>query len=142
MKKNKKNQTKRITTYVIVAVVLIAALYLISNNIAGLTDTTSDYDYSRQNNPEYYSLLPPMPDNFGEVQLMWDRGIIRDDPNIINSSYWKQPEWFPNYDKTFLPTLEMIAEGDKVNFKGEHCRHSRPVVHSQHQRYIFVCCRC
>ena len=58
MKKNKKNQTKRITTYVIVAVVLIAALYLISNNIAGLTDTTSDYDYSRQNNPEYYSLLP------------------------------------------------------------------------------------
>lgn len=114
MKKNK----KRIALYAIFAVALIAFLYLMNNPITGNIITganaTQEYDFSRAKNPDYYSLLPPMPSDFNVIQLMWKQGIIRDDPDRINSSYWKQPEWFPNYGETFLPTLKFVAESNRM----------------------------
>lgn len=103
--------------YVLIAVVLIAALYLINNPITGnviATNTTKEYDYSRSGNPDYYSLLPPMPSDFKVVKLMWQQGIIRDDPNRINDSYWKQPEWWPLYAENFLSTIKYVAESNRM----------------------------
>lgn len=102
--------------YIVIAVILIAALYYVNNPITGniITNTTAGSDYSRKNNPDYYSLLPPFPSDFYQVQLMWKQGIIRDDPNRINESYWKQPEWFPLYQESFLPTLSDIAKSNRI----------------------------
>lgn len=108
----KKNNKKRIILYAVAAVVLIAVLYLINNPITGNTISateTKKYDFSRAGNPDYYSLLPPKPADFDQIKLMFERGIIRDDPERINESYWMQPEWFPNYDK-FVSALEELAK--------------------------------
>ena len=114
MKKTNKN--RRIALYVIVAVILIAALYFINNPITGsvITNINEEYDFSRAKNPDYYSLLPPKPDDFDQIKLMWESGIIRDDPDRINSSYWKQPEWFPAYNENFLPALKSTAEEKRM----------------------------
>ncbi len=111
----KKNINKRVILYAVIAVVLIAGLYLLNNPsaITGSSVASTHFDLSR-NNPDYYSLLPPMPPDFITIQLMWSQGIIRDYPEIINESYWKQPEWFPLYNENFLPTLEMIAEENRM----------------------------
>jgi len=110
--KKLKKSNKRVILYIAVAAVLIASLYLINNPIMGniIGNPTSKYDFSRAANPDYYSLLPPKPSDFDEIKLMFERGIIRDNPERINESYWKQPEWFPNYEKTFLPILEDLIE--------------------------------
>lgn len=114
----KKNSKKRIALYAIIAVVLIAALYLMNNPITGNaitnTNTTTAYDFSRENNPDYYSLLPTMPSDFNQIKLMWTQQIIGDDPVRINSSYWEQPEWFPMYTESFLPTLQEIAKDNRL----------------------------
>jgi len=113
LKKNNKN--KRIALYIFAAVILVALLYFINNPITGNTIVNvTTIDYSRSGNPDFYSLLPPKPSDFNQIKLMWENGIIRDDPNRINESYWKQPEWFPKYEETFLPSLEsMIRMGDR-----------------------------
>lgn len=111
----KKDSRKRIALYAIVAVILIGALYLINNPITGnaITNTTGTYDFSRASDPDYYSLLPLMPSDFGQIQLMWKQGIIGDDPDRINASYWKQPEWFPLYTENFVGTLNYIADNNR-----------------------------
>lgn len=111
----KKSSKKRIALYAIVAVILIAAIYLINNSITGnaITSTNTGYDFSRAKNPDYYSLLPPVPFDFSQIKLMWQQGIIRDDPDRINASYWKQPEWFPLYSENFVGTLNFIAETNR-----------------------------
>ena len=113
MKKTNKN--RRIALYIIAAMILIGALYLINNPITGTfitdsSDTTSKIDYSREGNPDYYSLLPPKPADFDQIKLMWEKGIIRDIPERINESYWKQPEWWPNYRENFVPFLEDLVK--------------------------------
>lgn len=110
MKKN-----RRIFLYVILAVILIAALYLANNPITGSAITrTEEIDFSRETYPEYYRLLPLKPSDFSEIRLMYTTGIITDIPERINESYWKQPEWFPLYEETFLPTLKMIVEQHRI----------------------------
>lgn len=113
----KKNKYRKIALYIIVAAVLIAALYFINNLITANsivnTNTTKVYEFTRSAFPEYYSLLPPKPANFNEIQLMWQRGFIRDDPDIINASYWKQPEWFPRYPDGFVKVLDDLATSDR-----------------------------
>jgi hypothetical protein len=117
VKKLKKNSKKRIALYAIIAVVLIAALYTMNSStpITGNTvaNTTGKYDFSR-NNPDYYSLLPPKPADFDQIKTMLDTGIIRDFPDRINESYWKQPEWFPRYNEGFLATLNGIAATSRI----------------------------
>jgi len=115
LKKMKKN--RRIALYVIVAVFLIAVLYFANNPITGIffaDNTTREYKFSREEFPEYYSTLPPKPADFDQVRLMWETGIIRDIPERINISYWKQPEWFPEYEKTFVNALETIATSNRI----------------------------
>lgn len=104
----KKNSKKRIALYAIVAVVIIAALYYINNPITGnaISTSTKRVQFSRGANPDYYSLLLPKPADFDQIKLMFERGIIRDDPDRINESYWEQPEWFPRYAESFVPSLE------------------------------------
>ncbi len=101
----------------IVAIVIIGALYYASTagTITGSTIIeTKKYDYTRTGNPDYYSLLPPKPEDFNQVKLMWVNGIIRDVPERVNESYWKQPEWFPFYEENFVGPLEMLIEvGDR-----------------------------
>jgi hypothetical protein len=108
VKKLKKNSKKRVALYAIAAVVLIAALYLINRPISGnvIADQTNRVQFSREANPDYYSLLPPKPSDFDQIKLMFQTGIIRDNPERINESYWKQPEWFPRYAESFLPALD------------------------------------
>jgi hypothetical protein len=117
VKKLKKNSKRRIVLYAIVAVVLIAILYAINNptKITGnvVASTTGKYDFSR-NNPDYYSLLPPKPDDFDQIKTMLDTGIIRDFPDRINESYWKQPEWFPGYNQSFVAVLEDISNASRI----------------------------
>ncbi|NIM46962.1 MAG: hypothetical protein GTN40_02265 [Candidatus Aenigmarchaeota archaeon] len=117
MKKLKKrNKFRRTAIYIIIAVIALSALYYVSNyeeiKVTGSTiiGTKSKYDYSRTGNPEYYSLLPPKPADFDEIKYMWQIGIIRDNPERINESYWKQPEWFPQYTEGFVRTLENLLE--------------------------------
>ncbi len=113
----KKNNKKRIALYAIVAVVLIAILYAINRptTITGDTvaSTAGKYDFSR-NNPDYYSLLPPKPADFDQIKTMLDTGIIRDFPDRINESYWKQPEWFPRYNESFVGALEDIYKASRI----------------------------
>lgn len=112
---NRSSKNNKFILYGAAAVAIIAVLYL-----AGSMGTDAgnilqpEYDYSRGGNPEYYSLLPKMPDDFRQIQLMWEQGIIRDDPERINSSYWKQPEWFPLYSDNFVPTVEMIGRENRL----------------------------
>jgi len=116
VKKLKKNKNKRrIALYIIVAVALIAGLYFINNPITGgfVADNTT-IKFSREKNPEWYSLLPPKPADFDQVKLMWERGIIRDVPERINESYWKQPEWFPEYERSFVNILESLATSNRL----------------------------
>ncbi len=113
MKKTNKN--RRIAIYIVIAAVFIGLLYYASTQSeTGVTGSTiinaKEYDYSRAGNPEYYSLLPAKPADFDSIRLMWERGIIRDVPEKIDETYWKQPEWFPNYAKTFVPALEKLVE--------------------------------
>jgi len=111
----KKNKNNRFALYAIIAVVLISALYFANTAITGraITNTNSgEFDFSR-GNPDYYSLLPPKPADFSVIQLMWQKGIISDDAVRINSSYWKQPEWFPNYNN-FLLALESTAKDGRL----------------------------
>ena len=107
----KKDNKKRIVLYAIVAVVLIAVLYYINNPMTGnvIVNTNSTYKFTRSENPDWYSLLPPKPSNFDEIRIMWERGIIKDIPEIMNESYWKQPEWFPRYNEGFVGNLQAIA---------------------------------
>jgi len=111
-----KKNIKRVILYAVIAVILIAALYLINNPalITGSSLAQTEYDYSRANNPDYYSMLPPMPSDFKQIQSMWQLGIIRDDPERINESYWKQPEWFPMYNENFLPLLKTVFEEKRM----------------------------
>jgi hypothetical protein len=112
-KAKKTNKMNKAVVYGAAAIVIIAAIFLISNlNNSGVLETK--HDYSRGGNPDYYSLLPAMPEDFRQIQLMWDQGIIRDDPERINSSYWKQPEWFPLYSQNFVPTVNMIADQNRL----------------------------
>ena len=55
-----------------------------------------------------------MPSDFSQIQLLWQQEAIRDDPQRINSSYWKQPEWFPLFSQNFVPTLNMIADENRM----------------------------
>lgn len=111
MKKNKYNKKVIIA---MAAVVLTAALYIANGSITGNTiKDTSEYEFSREKNPEYYSLLPSVPSDFPSVQLMWQKGIISDDAVRINASYWKQPEWFPNY-ANFLLALQSTAKDKRL----------------------------
>ncbi|MHA1866311.1 MAG: hypothetical protein ACTSWZ_07385 [Candidatus Heimdallarchaeaceae archaeon] len=117
MKKSNKN--RRIILYVISAIIAIIALYYINYSdilITGstITNNVSKYDYSREGNPEYYSLLPPKPDDFDEIKLMLLRGIISDDIERINESYWKQPEWFPFYKESFLDPIEDTVRTNRI----------------------------
>ena len=113
----KKNKYRKIALYIIVAAVLIAALYFINNPITANsivnTNTTKVYEFARSAFPEYYSLLPPKPADFDEIQIMWQRGFIRDDPDRINASYWKQPEWFPRYPDGFVKVLDDLATSNR-----------------------------
>jgi hypothetical protein len=113
VKKLKKNKNSKVILYAAIAVVLIAALYLV-NNPGALSNQAKAVDFSRANNPEYYSLLPAKPSDFAQVQLMWQQGIIRDDPERMNASYWKQPEWFPLYSENFVPTIETIVRENRL----------------------------
>jgi len=109
----KKNRNKRIVLYIVAAVILIALMYFANNSITGnviVGNTTKKFDYSRAGNPDYYSLLPSVPTDFDQVKIMWEKGIIRDDPDRIDETYWKQPEWFPKYQESFVPTLENLVE--------------------------------
>jgi hypothetical protein len=107
----KTSNKKRFVLYIAAAIAVVAILFVVlySQSPAKIT-----YDFSRAANPEYYSLLPPMPSDFGQIQLLWQQGAIRDDPERINSSYWKQPEWFPLYTLNFVPTLKTIAEDERL----------------------------
>ncbi len=115
MKKN-----RRIALYIIVAVALIAVLYFANNPITGsfftgYSDKTIEpIKFSREDFPEYYSSLPPKPADFDQIRLMWERGIIRDIPERINESYWKQPEWFPDYKKSFVSVLEDLSTSNRI----------------------------
>jgi len=104
----KKNKIKRVALYAIAAVVIIAVLYYINSPMTGnvISTNTAKVQFSRQANPDYYSLLPPKPADFDQIKLMFERGIIRDDPDRINESYWMQPEWFPRYIESFVYSLE------------------------------------
>jgi len=97
-----------------VAAVAIALLYIANVSITGnAIKDISEYDYSREKNPEYYSLLPSVPSDFQAIQLMWQKGIISDDEVRINASYWKQPEWYPNY-ANFLLALQSTAKDKRL----------------------------
>jgi hypothetical protein len=111
----KKNiKTNKFILFGAAIVVLTAFLYLASNMKVDELISASNADYSRGGNPDYYSLLPKMPSDFSQIRLMWEQGIIRDDPDRINSSYWKQPEWFPLYSENFVSTVNMIADENRL----------------------------
>jgi len=119
-KLKKRSKLRKTALYILIAVIAIAALYYVSNyeeiGVTGSTiiETKPKYDYSRDGNPEYYSLLPPKTADFDQIKYMWERGIIRDDPERLNESYWKQPEWFPLYKETFVKSLEdLVAAGNR-----------------------------
>ncbi len=110
----KKNKNNRFALYAIIAVILILALYFANTAITGraITNTNSgEFDFSRDKNSDYYSLLPTKPADFSAIQIMWQRGIISDDTTRINASYWKQPEWFPNYNNFLLSLKSTATEG-------------------------------
>ena len=114
MKKNKKNNMRIILATV--AVVLVIALYLSSESITGsfIAKSNSTIKFSREENPEWYSLLPSKPSDFDQVKYMWEMGIIRDVEDRINISYWKQPEWFPRYEEGFVKVLEGLATSNRL----------------------------
>jgi hypothetical protein len=107
----KTEKRKRFVLYVAAAIAVVAILSAVFYS-QGPAKMNSDY--SRTTNPNYYSLLPPMPSDFAQVQLLWQQEAIRDDPERINSSYWKQPEWFPLYSQNFVTTLNMIADENRM----------------------------
>ncbi|NIO44406.1 MAG: hypothetical protein GTN36_02530 [Candidatus Aenigmarchaeota archaeon] len=116
----KKNKFRRTALYVIIAIIAISVLYYVDNyeefTVTGSTiiESKPKYDYSRSGNPEYYSLLPPKAADFDQIKYMWERGIIRDNPENVNESYWKQPEWLPLYKESFVDILEDLVEaGDR-----------------------------
>jgi hypothetical protein len=105
----KQVRNKRIFIY---AAIAIAALAIVGVSYMGAPAQSSEF--SRQTNPDYYSLLPPKPSDFDQMNLMFKTGVIRDNPERINQSYWMQPEWFPRYSEAFLPAVQKVYDEKSI----------------------------
>lgn len=61
-----------------------------------------------------FSKLPEMPNDFYQVRTMLLYNMLRFDPEKINESYWKQPEWFPNYKTLVVPLIQNAKENRRA----------------------------
>jgi hypothetical protein len=51
-----------------------------------------------------YCNRPVMPDNFGDIALLYKTNILNN-LSLINKDYWDQPEFFPNFKEQVVPVL-------------------------------------
>ncbi len=52
-----------------------------------------------------FSKLPPMPKDFYTVKLLVEKGIFTD-MKKIGEAYWKQPEFYPNFESQGVPLYQ------------------------------------
>ncbi len=56
-----------------------------------------------------YKELPPFPPDFYKIRTLVWAGMIKD-LSKIGEEYWKQPEWFPKFEKIGVPLLQNPPE--------------------------------
>jgi len=101
MKKKKKNLKERkivsaknkLLPLIGVGVVIVVSLLIIFTRAPKEREINGDICFTRECNPDYWSELPSMPDDFEARKSQYQYNIIPDDPNIFTEVYWKQPEW-------------------------------------------------
>jgi hypothetical protein len=106
MKKNRKGIYALI---IIAALIVIAGVALATPQITTYIIADNECDYPGKGiRPLYFDCemqntmfgqLPEMPEDFYEVRNLFLFKFVTFNEKILDERYWKQPEWFPNFEK-------------------------------------------
>ncbi len=105
------------------AIIAMQQVEIVSNIIAGGCDYTGKevrslyFDCDTQKT--MFSELPEMPEDFYATRNLFLYRFITFTEKILDEAYWKQPEWFPNFDKEggLLDSIKNYIEQSKTSGK-------------------------
>ncbi len=106
----KKNSRKgRYALIVIAALIVISGVALATPQITTYVIADNECDYPGKGvRPLYFDCetqktmfgqLPEMPEDFYTVRNVFLYKFVTFTDKVLNERYWKQPEWFPNFEK-------------------------------------------
>lgn len=128
MKKEDRRGRERRYALIVIAVVIVASVIaLAASQITTYITADNECDYPGEGvRPLYFDCemqktmfgqLPEMPEDFYAVRNLFLLKFVTFTDKILDERYWKQPEWFPNYEKAggALDAIKDYIEQSKVS---------------------------
>lgn len=105
----KKRRKGRNVLIVIAALIIISAIVFTTPQITSYIIAGEECDYPGKGIRSLYfdcevqktmfGQLPEMPEDFFVVRNLFNLKFVTFNDKVLDEKYWKQPEWFPNFEK-------------------------------------------